>query len=258
MKKLLSIILPSYQDDRIANAIQSIRRFDDQGCVKIIVIDGGSDNKIICKIQSLLSIDDILIAEPDKGIFDGLNKGLDISDTEFIGWLGSDDEFTGQVLSSDVIKNLKKYDMFVANCVVFKGDRVRRLTHAFPSTIGLVRLGLHNPHFSTFGKACLFKSIRFNLNLMGSDIEYFIKIFSNKPSVKHTSLVSTMQAEGGYSSKSNLKILRINYELIRVYSNASNPVIAVFAVVVKLSYKLLSTLHYKIFPKYISDIKSKI
>ena len=66
VSKCLSIILPSYNDIRIGAAIQSIQYFDDNNSVKIIVVDGGSNESTKQIIQSYLSADDIFISEPDN------------------------------------------------------------------------------------------------------------------------------------------------------------------------------------------------
>lgn len=138
----LSIIIPSYNDPRIVEAMRSVRRFDDTGCVRLIVIDGASKQAVKDLITPLLGPDDLFMSEPDRGIFDALNKGLDHCTTEFIGWLGSDDIFTGKVPASRVIAALENHDLFVAGTAVFRGDRIRRVTHALPSRLGLVRFGL--------------------------------------------------------------------------------------------------------------------
>ena len=116
------------------------------------------------------------------------------------------------------------------------------MIHALPSKLGLVKFGLHNPHFSTFGSAALLKSERFRLNLRGSDIDYFLRIFSRRPRVSSVSDIATLQEEGGFSNRSYIGILRTNLELIPLYG-----FLGPIAVVVKLGYKLFSSAYYRIF-----------
>ena len=239
--KELSIILPSYNDLRIERAICSIRKFDDVNKVRIVLVDGDSNTEVKNVVNRLLTDDDIYISERDQGIFDALNKGLDACDTEFIGWLGSDDIFTGELPASEVIEGLNKYDLYMGNINFFRNGYVTRRTHALPSRIGLTRLGLHNPHYATFGRASLLKSERFRLDIRGADIEYFVKIFDKKPLIGSTNVVATLQAEGGYSNTTFRNILRTNISLIPLFGYFGP-----FAVLIKLIYKTLSRTYFKI------------
>lgn len=251
--KSISIILPSYNDNRIEYAIKSIRRFDDANIVKIIVVDGGSNDDTVHLIQGLMQKDDFLISEPDKGIFDALNKGLEHCDSDFIGWLGADDLFTNELTASMVEELLGGCDLLVANLKFFHDGYVTRLTHSVPSGLGFMKFGLHNPHYATFGRASLLKSERFRLDLRGSDIEYFLRIFSKKPRVRTISAVSTLQGEGGYSNSNGLNIFRTNIELLSIFAEYTNWFIAPLAIFIKLSYKLASRLYYFAFKTAVHD-----
>lgn len=260
--KKICIIVASFNDPRIVGAIRSIRRFDDLGVVKIVLIDGGSGREVQRLIKESLTKGDIFVSEPDRGIFDALNKGLDACDTEFIGWLGSDDVFTEAIKASAVVSALSNHDLLVANtavvrdiCALPRGN-VLRITHALPSRCGLVPFGLHNPHYSTFGVASLLKSERFTLDLRGADIDYFLRIFKKRPRVATLNVVATLQGDGGYSTRSWSAMLRTNSELIRVYARHSNWLIGPMAVMVKVGYKLLLSGYYKIRHVPISTLSS--
>lgn len=244
--KLLSIILLSFNDLRVERAIRSIRKFDDAGVVRIVVVDGGSNDAVKQVISQNLTHRDIFISESDKGIFDALNKGLDACDTENIGWLGSDDIFTGKVRASQVISVLENNDLLVANLVLCHKGYVTRIFHALPSRLGLVKYGWNNPHFATFGKAILLKSEKFRLGLRGSDIEYFIKIFNKKPRVFTINEVATIQEEGGFSNATYLGVLRTNIELVSLHAQYTNWFFGPIIVITKLCYKLLIKGYFKV------------
>jgi glycosyltransferase len=248
MQSRLSIIIPSFRDARIIHAIHSIRQFDDASVTKIIVVDGGSEAELVETIRCALTPNDVLIAEPDKGIFDGLNKGLALADTEFVGWLGSDDVFTGAIKSSDVVMALTDADLFVADVMMFRERRIRRRTRSWPSGHGLAFFGLHNPHYSTFGRRALLQSERFDLTLKGADIDYFLRIFKRNPTVATTGRICTLQREGGFSTKSYARIASINLELWAVYRRHGNPITATVAVAAKLLTKVASASRYRIWP----------
>ncbi len=252
--KQLSIILPSFNDARIAEAIASVRKFDDIDTVKLVIIDGGSRPEVVEILRNSVRPHDILISEPDGGIFDALNKGLSRVDTEYMGWLGSDDLYTGQIKASDVIAALDDHDIYVTSLAMFRDDEVRRIFDARIVDLGLINMGLHNPHYSTFGRASAFKSHRFPLTHKGSDIEYFLDVFADKPRVATTSRISVAMREGGYSNQSYRRILDINRGLYDVYRDRVGVIGAFLALVLKLGWKIASGVSARVGRKTVSDL----
>ena len=89
----ISIIIPSYNDKRIVRTVKSIlsQNFD-RDKYEIIVMDGGSD-KIFFEdtLEYLRDKCNLVIHEKDNGIFDALNKGIDLANGDLIFMIGSDD-----------------------------------------------------------------------------------------------------------------------------------------------------------------------
>ena len=108
------------------------------------------------------------------------------------------------------------------------------MTHALPSRFGLAKFGLHNPHFSTFGRAEILKSDRFELGIRGADIAYFIRIFAKMRKVMTTGAIATLMGEGGFSTNSYCNILRGNLQLLSVYLRHTNVLIVPFVLLIKL------------------------
>ena len=226
---------------------------DDLNTAKIIIIDGGSDRILLAQIRALLREEDLLITEKDKGIFDALNKGLESVDTDFLGWLGSDDLFTGKITTSNILYELQDCDLYVADLMVFTGSYISRRTSSWPCSVGLNYLGLHNPHFATFGRATLFKQYKFDLDIYGADIDYFLKIFRLKPRVKRTSMVGVLQEAGGFSNRDYKRVLRANLQLYRVYTKYLPPFLGWVPIVIKLLYKIYGVTRYKIWPSLVTS-----
>ena len=68
--------------------------------VELIVIDGGSTDGTLEVLQAYADNITVLISEPDRGIYDALNKGLVHVTGEVVGFLHSDDVFAdAQVLA---------------------------------------------------------------------------------------------------------------------------------------------------------------
>lgn len=224
--------------------------FDDLSTVRIVVIDGGSDELLVADIRSALATGDVLVSEQDDGIFDALNKGLDRVNTPYVGWLGSDDLFTGDVKASEVVSALQTCQIYVASLYITSRMRIRRLTRSYFSAIGLTRFGLHNPHYSTFGHADLFCAYRFDTASISADIGYFLDVFSSSPSVRSTPKVATLQEEGGFSTGSSMRSVTINRSAYKHYRKHSNGLVALMSVALKMGHKVMSRLIYSIFPHY--------
>lgn len=242
----LSIIIPSFRDERILEAIASTRLFDDLGVVKLIVIDGGSPPSLVAAIREVLAPQDVLISERDRGIFDGLNKGLDLVDTPYLGWIGSDDMFSGELKASDVVRGLQAADIFIASMAFFRGDRLRRVTHSWPASKRLGYYGLHNPHYSTFGRSELLKSVRFEIDDPISDQIYFFRVFDRRPRVAATPVVGVLAGEGGFSNSSYKTALRLNGLLFKAYRARGNLLSAIVGLATKVTYKLVMRIYFKV------------
>jgi len=252
-RQLLTVIIPSYNDHRIIHAIKSVRRFDDLNCVKLLIKDADSNNELIKEIKHMLKKSDILIVKKDKGIFDGLNQALDYVDTEYLGWIGSDDMFSGMVKSSDVISALNMSKIFVCNTAHFKGNRVSRISHSVFTKFGLVKLGVNNPHFSTFLHSNIAKTEKFNLSLRAADVIYFMNIFgkiSNKNIVTSNS-ISTLMELGGYSTSSIFGSINAKIEIINNIDGFANRLLSICAISFVSVAKFLSKLKFLLFKENI-------
>jgi glycosyltransferase involved in cell wall biosynthesis len=85
------------------------QQFSD-GRVQHVIVDGGSENEIFDYLISEKICDPLLsfISEPDQGIYDAMNKGVDLSNGEVICWLNA-----GDVYSSD--NSLNVINSFLSN-----------------------------------------------------------------------------------------------------------------------------------------------
>jgi len=92
-KPLVSIITVVYNGElTIEKSIQSVQN-QSYGNVEHIIIDGGSTDKTVEFIKNYNDVIYYWTSEPDKGIYDAMNKGLKIAQGDFIAILNSDDYY---------------------------------------------------------------------------------------------------------------------------------------------------------------------
>ncbi|EPI9236201.1 glycosyltransferase, partial [Yersinia enterocolitica] len=71
--------------------------------IEYIIIDGASTDDTLTIINQHSRNVSTVISEPDKGIYDALNKGISVATGDVIGFLHSDDIFASPNVITDVV-----------------------------------------------------------------------------------------------------------------------------------------------------------
>ena len=98
----------------IEDTIKSVLTQDCCKDIEYIVIDGGSTDgtlEILAKYQSKLSE---FISEPDKGIYDAMNKGIRLSSGDIVAALNSDDVYADETIVGQMAEFVKSNDLDAA------------------------------------------------------------------------------------------------------------------------------------------------
>ena len=177
----ISIITVCYNsEETISDTIQSVLSQDYKD-VEYIIVDGKSTDRTLEIIQSINN-GIKLISEKDQGMYDAMNKGINIASGDVIGILNADDIYkNSQVLT-------KVMDAFKANVSIVYGDieyvkyddlsNVVRKWKAGVFRTGKFKWGWMPPHPGFFvKKSCYVSFGLFNLNLSTSaDYELMLRM----------------------------------------------------------------------------------
>lgn len=100
----ISIITAVYNSENtIADAIKSVNN-QTYNNIEHIIIDGCSTDGSLDVIKKNKSSDSLLVSEPDKGIYDALNKGISFASGDIIGFLHADDLFYNEYVIEEIVK----------------------------------------------------------------------------------------------------------------------------------------------------------
>lgn len=102
-----------------------------------VVIDGASTDKTIDLIEQHIDNIDIFKSEPDKGIYDALNKGIQLSTGDVVGFLHADDFYATDEALTKIANAFEDPDV----CAVY-GD-LEYVSHHDKSNV--VRVWKSNP-----------------------------------------------------------------------------------------------------------------
>ena len=206
----ISIITVCYNaEDTISDAIQSVLTQDYKD-VEYIIVDGKSTDRTLEIIQSIKNRIK-LISEKDRGIYDAMNKGINIASGDVIGILNADDVYKNCQVLTEVM------DGFKANVSIVYGDieyvkyndlsKVVRKWKAGIFRSGKFKWGWMPPHPGFFVKKSCYESFGlFNLNLSTSaDYELMLRMLEVHHLTCHYIPKTITSMRVGGASNSSLK-----------------------------------------------------
>lgn len=130
----ISIITVCYNSSKtIARTIESVLAQNDV-CLEYLIIDGASKDNTVSIAESYRKqfeakgVSYIVKSEPDKGIYDAMNKGVKFATGDVIGILNSDDYYASSDVLSSVIKGFEENetDSLYGNLLYVKNGRPYR------------------------------------------------------------------------------------------------------------------------------------
>lgn len=150
MSKLISIIIATYNSELVlAKCLDSIviQKYD---LVEIIVVDGNSSDQTLEVLNIYKNDIDYLVSEPDDGIYDAWNKGINLASGDWLMFVGSDDELRPGCITSykKQIDEDKGYDYISGRIMLVnqQGDELREFGE--PYDWGVFRTIMNLAHVS--------------------------------------------------------------------------------------------------------------
>lgn len=220
--------------------------------IEYIVVDGGSSDgtvDIIKEYEPRFEGRMRWISEPDKGIYDAMNKGLALATGDVAGFLNSDDFFASDDVLSRVAVAFGKdssIDAVYGDVDYVRRDDVSKVVRHYSSKVfkkGLMRLGFMPAHPSFYCRRELYS--RFDISYkIAADFENLLRIlFVNKANAMYLPFTFVTMRDGGVSSSgisSHLQINKDHHRALRengVYSNY-------FLLSLRYFYKICEILHF--------------
>ncbi len=167
---------------------------------ELIVIDGNSSDKSVDVINQHTPIINYWISEPDKGIYNAMNKGIAKATGTFCLFLNSGDclaqKNSLEIFSNNIAENI---DIYYGN-IKYENDAKEYEFNNHLSILDFVNNSIG--HGASFIKTDLFEKFgNYNEeNKIISDSEFFIKtIIVNNISYKHINELITIYQDGGVS-----------------------------------------------------------
>ncbi len=225
-RKIFSIIVISLNTKKdFLKTIKSImnQTFKDK---EIIIIDGFSTDGTINKINELKKNFSKVIIEKDKGIYDAMNKGLRLSEGEWILFLNSGDILFNSSTLENIFKKIKfNSEIVFGNTIIYNEFYYKFYGNYFNDKT--IKIPFN--HQSVFVKKKLFENNLFTLKYkISSDFEFFIKHFKNNANFQKINMDISIVSSGGISDKKRFLVLLENFRILKDNKLLKNKIFFLF------------------------------
>ncbi|MDO8263090.1 MAG: glycosyltransferase family 2 protein [Gallionella sp.] len=183
--------------------------------VEYIIIDGASSDGTLAIIKKYEEYIDYWISEPDRGIYDAMNKGIRAAKGAFVGLLNSGDRYAAGALTLvlDEIRNMRSRDVVIAGGVAMLDISGRiAATHMVDvnSLSNKFRfMPLNHPAMfvanSIYAEAGLYRE---DLRIC-SDYDFVLKLLDRRVEIRFIPEVLTEMRAGGISDSPTTLLTRL-------------------------------------------------
>lgn len=222
----ISIITVVYNNEKtIEDALKCVLS-QTYPIIESIVIDGGSTDCTLTIIEKYKKNISLLISEPDKGIYDAMNKGIQIATGDIIGILNSDDLYQDDHVIADVVKCFTQnpnIDIVYGDLVYVKGEDTSAIVRNWKSKDYYSHFfddGNVPPHPSLFLKSKVYKEAGlFNLQYkLAADYEFMLRVFKlHRFESFYLHRLMVRMRLGGATNKSAKNIVNGNKEILTAW-----------------------------------------
>lgn len=210
----ISVITVCYNAEAtIAQTIKSVIA-QDYNNIEYIIVDGNSSDGTITVAEKYREHIHILLSEPDKGIYDAMNKGIALATGDVVGILNADDFFADENVLTVVARAFKTSnpDIVYGDLNYVKPDgTISRKWRSGEYKKGLFNFGWMPPHPTFYCKRRLFEKFgNYSLDFgTAADYELMLRyIHRNHLTPYYVKQVLVKMNVGGVSNRSIKNRLR--------------------------------------------------
>jgi len=212
--KIISIITVALNSEKyIEKAIESVKS-QTYKYKEHIIIDGGSADATVDFIQKHESSIDHWISEPDQGIADAMNKGIELATGDYVLFLNSDDYLMhSQVLdmATKLMNDQLDIYIFKVNFLYNDGRQMTSLNHSLGILTYFKMGSCHQGQF--ISRRLLLELQQFDTDLkINFDYDFILRAYQSGATSRSVNEVVSVMRQVGISSRRDWHGFRERYD----------------------------------------------
>lgn len=220
----VTIITVVYNNELIKSAIESVL-CQDYSSIEYIIIDGGSKDQTLSIINNYANSIDVIVSEPDMGIYDAINKGIALASGDIIGILNSDDFLADNNVVSRIVSSFSddvNLEALYADVIFVDSMDTNKILRYYSSKSfkpWMFRFGFQPAHPTLYVKKNVFTRVgiyKTKYSIAG-DFDFLLRIFLiYKVKGKYINDLWVKMRQGGASTSGIGSVLKINSEILSI------------------------------------------
>lgn len=200
----------------IAKTIQSVCE-QTYSNLEYIIVDGGSSDGTVDVINRYNARIDFFVSEPDRGIYDAMNKGISLATGDYVIFMNSGDYFTDQNVVTDVFEKAPAGAELIYGDIIAEYGNLSKLIQARP--LNKLKYGMVFSHQALFAKQAILNQNKFNLKYrIAADFNFVYQCFVSRYSFAYVAIPIAHISVGGLSDN-NYKVLDENRSIVSTHEN---------------------------------------
>jgi glycosyltransferase involved in cell wall biosynthesis len=234
--------------NEIENTIKSVidQSYDN---IEYAIIDGGSTDGTLELIDKYKKDVDILVSESDSGIYDAMNKSLELIGGDWILFLNAGDTLLHNNIIMQVVDRLKSINRdsvhMIGGGVIFDVNGRRIESHVKDLSERWVCMPAC--HQSLFIKTDIHRKYKYNIHYkICADHDFFIKMISKGYGFEEIELFVSIFKFNGLSANNRISMYKEKLEIVKKYNGPIFSIISIWYMLIRLNIsKILRVIRVK-------------
>lgn len=226
MKPLLTIVTITYNAERfLPRTLKSVKKalthVSDKTTIEYLIIDGGSKDQTLAVAAEFDFISKV-ISEPDRGLYDAMNKGQFLASGKYLWFLNAGDEVQDETILQQLTSAMESdADVYYSDALLVREDgsevglRSRFTPHDLPKNLTWkdFSLGMKVCHQSFIAKKAI--APPYDYTNLSADIDWEITCLKNANQVEYLPFVLCRYLMGGLSIQNHRRSLTDRFNVLQ-------------------------------------------